>query len=225
MPFFGESRTYSYEVEFSHALKKVISQQERKNWIEGFFDAKLVCAILFGSLSNKPPRMTKNGEGILDSDADIFLFFSGNKKPLLREIGIGPAFDNGKKFSDRIPNANVVVMNEVQCEKIAAMFTANVDAILQKAKAVLDPDYPIDQEIDAYHRAANILPNEFRIILLRILMGKLRDYSVYLQIILEGTVIQGEMPKKIVDQVQEVYETYTQSNQFLAQAIFGLECA
>jgi hypothetical protein len=159
----------SYSEEFNNAWAN------EKEKIEGL-GLNIRCAILYGSLSNKLPRVDEK-TGILHSDADI-LVFCDNMKETLDKQSISHLSDEWviknfgryvpKPFSKRIPSAEISIVDPKEFhEKISRLI--NLTNFPRK--------YQEDEEI----------------------LNEISHATTFVQAVKFGSIIEGDIPEEVID--------------------------
>ncbi len=188
----------SYSQEFDQRLKKLLVEQRWEN-LKSLEFGKLQAVVLFGSLSNRDPKMRQDGEQ-LESDADILLFYdTRSDKPLNRskKYSDNRHYEDAERFSKRISEADVFIWNMATVrllhDKSLTALASEYEKLLKHLNEPQDPySLPVSRE-----RKIEVAMSEVQ-----------RKYSVLPQLLLGGEVLQGEIPSEARDLAQEVYNVY-----------------
>ncbi len=192
----------NYTKEFDQAIEKVKREQQRLNRKEQRRGESLKAVVLFGSLSNKQPKM--EDEKTLHSDADVLLLYSGTKQEMYRTDPRGLSKHDTGPFTEHIPNADIVALNIATITKLSERSQKGLREELVRAKKAIIPG---NSERSNFWMYVN-KPNANREIVQSILDSLAKKYTVFPQMILTGTVLQGEIPTVAQHAARDVMDVY-----------------
>lgn len=201
-PKFASEDSPLYNQEFNAGLKKAKEKHNWQNIKELRLGERLVAVVLFGSLSNKLPKMGNDSK--LQSDADILLLYSGTKKKLYRayKYGSNPDAGDSGQFAEHIPDADVVAMNMHTIMEFARISVWKIEKELSWLKEVLAPGSPTRSQYWLYQSDRAIVD--------AYIQRLAKDYTVLPQMILTGTVLEGALPESVRAAAQKVISVYGQ---------------
>lgn len=183
--------------EFNVALQETKNRHRWKNIKEFRLGERLQAVVLFGSLTTKEPKLV---DGVLKTDADLLLLYDGTGEELYRSEPKGTTLQDFGPFSERIPNADIMVMNISMMKTLAETSKKAMRRELETLKKALAPGSHTRSQYWMYDNNAELAAS-FR--------SRLPESTIMAQIVLTGAVLQGSLPEPIVELATDVMRTYS----------------